>query len=191
MILLFSTRKTQVNVKSTVNKLIGKTFGNGCKIIAHSHTVIMKNGKPQQYFLVECHCGKRDIISSNTVWRRKECFKCGHKTRAKTISGPNHWNYNPNLTDQQRFENRRHSIYRISYKSIYLRDNFTCKKCSKNTRKPIAHHLNGWDGFPEQRYDPNNIVTLCSNCHNNFHAEFGYGKNTKEQFDVWLNRTGI
>lgn len=45
-----------------------------------------------------------------------------------------------------------------------------------------AHHLNAWASFPQERYDVENGVCLCQNCHDRFHDTYGKGKNTKEQF---------
>ena len=48
-----------------------------------------------------------------------------------------------------------------------------------------AHHLNGWNAFPEQRFDLDNGVTLCTDCHKDFHSQYGYGDNTREQFNEY------
>lgn len=45
-----------------------------------------------------------------------------------------------------------------------------------------AHHLNSWIDNPEQRYDPNNGVCICEECHNAFHSLYGRGQNTEEQY---------
>lgn len=71
-------------------------------------------------------------------------------------------------------------------KLAYIRDNYICQCCNKKG-KICAHHLNGFDKFPEQRFDLLNLITLCENCHKGFHASFGYKNNTKEQFLTFLN----
>lgn len=47
---------------------------------------------------------------------------------------------------------------------------------------PHAHHLNSWIDHPEERYDLNNGVAICEDCHWEFHDSYGYGGNTKEQY---------
>ena len=36
------------------------------------------------------------------------------------------------------------------------------------------------------RTDESNGITLCKNCHKNFHSIYGFGNNTKEQFEEWI-----
>lgn len=170
------------------NRILEKTgllFGNNCKVISHNRTETTKFGKLKQYFNVKCHCGFEWVLQNSHLGRVKECWKCGHKTSSPKIKGKNHWNYNSNLTDEQRFENRRHSINREIYLDILKRDGFRCILCNYNNDL-TCHHLNGWDNFPNQRQNKSNIVTLCGLCHNQFHRKYGYGNNTEIQFEEFI-----
>jgi hypothetical protein len=42
--------------------------------------------------------------------------------------------------------------------------------------------LDGWNHFPEKRYDITNGVTISKEVHKDFHNIYGYGNNTEEQF---------
>jgi hypothetical protein len=69
--------------------------------------------------------------------------------------------------------------------TCFERDDYTCLKCSIRGGTLNAHHLNSWKHFPEQRFDVNNLVTLCDPCHREFHKIYGNGKatpNTREQY---------
>jgi len=70
----------------------------------------------------------------------------------------------------------------------FKRDNFTCLICNKNNLELKAHHVNAWNLFPEERFLLDNLATLCSICHENFHSEFGRGHNTKEQFALFKSQ---
>ena len=101
--------------------------------------------------------------------------------------GENHPAYNPNLTDEKRKLNESRQSDKEWYacvKRVKERDNNTCQCCGHTQEKyMVAHHKNGWDNFEEQRYDDNNVVTLCPTCHKEFHHIYGYGNNTEEQYN--------
>ncbi len=69
---------------------------------------------------------------------------------------------------------------------IILRDNFICKKCNKEYDDILLeiHHL---DCDKNKRFDFNNVITLCTKCHRVFHILYGYGNNTENQFNSFLN----
>ena len=50
-------------------------------------------------------------------------------------------------------------------KEIYKRDNFTCQKCGKKGVRLNAHHIRGFFECPNLKWDINNGITLCINCH--------------------------
>jgi len=70
-------------------------------------------------------------------------------------------------------------------KSVFKRDKYCCMICGKTGRKAKlnAHHLNSFNKYPEQSLDIDNGITLCQYHHRKFHNKYGYGNNTKEQFD--------
>ena len=102
--------------------------------------------------------------------------------------GKNNPNYNPNKTDEEREQGRCYPEYTEFIKKVLIRDNYTCKCCGdNNTKRDIeVHHLDGYDWCKQKRTDETNGITLCHNCHKNFHSIYGYGNNTREQFEEWI-----
>jgi hypothetical protein len=84
-------------------------------------------------------------------------------------------------------------------KKVKIRDSFTCQLCGRRAGILESHHLQGWVGYPDERYDVDNGITLCgafinhkngklipekSGCaaHYYFHQLYGKGNNTKWQY---------
>ena len=173
--------------KSVDPDLTGMTFGR--------LTVIKKIGTQNQknIWLCKCECGKYTKAATYylTSGDTKSCGCLVSDTSRKLIkklikSGSEHPRYNPNITDKERIDNR-YQLYGenmvIWRKKVYERDNYTCQLCGKYEGDHNAHHLNSWDKYPKERFSVNNGVTLCINCHKRFHSIYGYGNNTKGQFE--------
>lgn len=72
-------------------------------------------------------------------------------------------------------------------KEVHKRDNDTCVCCGKENLSPkYAHHLYSHHSHKELRYDVDNGVTLCKECHLDFHRKYGNKDNTKEQFEEFI-----
>ena len=82
--------------------------------------------------------------------------------------------------------------YRQWRASVFYRDNYTCAKCGarNGSGKSIevnAHHINNWRDNPDKRYDIDNGITLCEECHNKFHSIYGKRNNNISQINEFLN----
>ena len=136
-----------------------------------------------------CDCGKQTAVFS-TALKSGNTKSCGCFNLAilrSKVGNKNH-NYNPNLTDKERLSHRYQlggNNVRKWSKQTMERDNYTCQICNQLRGNLNAHHLNGWNAFPEQRFDLDNGVTLCNDCHKDFHSQYGYGDNTREQFNEY------
>jgi hypothetical protein len=73
-------------------------------------------------------------------------------------------------------------------KNVFERDKYTCQCCSHVGCELEAHHKDGYAWCVDKRTDIDNGATLCKKCHDNFHEKYGKGKNTKEQYDEFINR---
>lgn len=49
---------------------------------------------------------------------------------------------------------------------VFTRDGWVCQTCKNSVGGKLqAHHIKSWSKFPDSRYDINNGVTLCIDCH--------------------------
>lgn len=131
---------------------------------------------------VECEvCGYKFQSNWSKLKIGRGCKQCAYKKRI----GAGNPSYNPNLTDEERSMRRLYLRGESMIKfreGVFKRDNYTCQICKKRGNKLNAHHLNGYHWFLEGRYDVNNGVTLCENCHKKFHDKYGKKDNTLKQF---------
>lgn len=126
-----------------------------------------------------------NVTWHNLLANGNGCPEC----KRQSFKGENNHRYNPNLTDEEREIKRNYEEYPIWRECVYKRDGYSCQICnSSKSGELVAHHKNGWNWCKEQRFDVNNGVTLCSDCHKDFHNIYGYGDNTEEQFEEWSNK---
>lgn len=167
--------------KVSKNEMIGKKFGE--------LTVISIAG---QKLLVKCSCGVTKEIRAENL-RSGSTISCGHvasEKASKRMSGA-FGELNPNWKSDKDEKSRLRRNYDSNHhywqKAIKERDG-RCVNCGSD-KKLIAHHLNGYKWFKEQRYNLDNGVTLCFKCHNKYHSWNGgfWVKCTKENFEEWFN----
>jgi hypothetical protein len=109
--------------------------------------------------------------------------QCSNEYNGKFNRGSNHFNFNNNLTNEERIY-KRDTYENIKWRiSIFKKDEYTCKVCSQKGGDLNAHHFENYSTNKEKRFDINNGVTMCLKCHKNFHDNYGYKKNNKLQFE--------
>ena len=142
-------------------------------------------------------CGKITYKTQYLIQRSKHHFcslECHGKWKSKYNVGENNPNWNPNLTAAERERGRKYPEYYMFIKKVMERDNFTCDICGfygKWGEGLNVHHLNSYDWDVNNRTNINNGITLCEECHTDFHKMNGYGKNTKEQYIEFKNKMKI
>ena len=73
---------------------------------------------------------------------------------------------------------------------VYQRDRFTCQVCGAKSVKLNAHHIYNWKDNPELRYDINNGICMCEQCHILFHRIYKKRNNNKQQLDEFITNYG-
>jgi len=151
----------------------------------------MKKGKKER---VKCdYCSKEyEKYKSQLIYKNKFCSrKCralfgGNKLRndfdykerqRKLIKakgnrpplhiGENHWNWKGGISKSNRGEDYKYCQWR---KDVLAKYNFTCQKCGKRGVKLSSHHIIKWSESEELRYDLNNGICLCYECHMKIHG---------------------
>jgi predicted restriction endonuclease len=65
---------------------------------------------------------------------------------------------------------------------------YTCFICASrhSPYKLHAHHIESYADNPTLRRTIKNGVCLCSKCHMKFHTKYGFGENTRIQFEEFV-----
>lgn len=139
----------------------------------------------------ECdNCGKKYKIYNENYQKTNHNGKiyCNACSKKLFNSGTNHPLYREDIDLDDRERGRLFPGYVDFIKRVLARDNYTCQCCGKTKYevKLQVHHLDSYNWCIEKRTDDTNGITLCECCHSNFHAKYGKGNNTKEQFEEWL-----
>lgn len=128
----------------------------------------------------ECqHCGKTFYIGkkATSVFRnQKFCSKSCADKGGFRYHGTEH----PNYREDARRRNRgnRHAKWA---KDVISRDHATCQHCGKTDVELHAHHIKSWENNPGLRFDVDNGLTLCFQCHWKVHTvENDNGMNSVE-----------
>ena len=107
-------------------------------------------------------------------------------------SGENNWNWKGGVTAKNESE-RKSWKYKEWRQAVYEKDNFTCQCCGKTINEIMinAHHIVNFSDNEELRYDVNNGIFLCEECHSvsyleSFHSIYGVSNNTKVQLDEYI-----
>lgn len=145
----------------------------------------------------------RNILKQRE-WVETECCVCGkpllrRKSRIEIRPNPvcskeckavltHRTHYDETIPVEQRETDRNYKPEnRVFIKTVMERDEYTCQICYKTGGSLAVHHLNGYNWDIKNRYNPDNGITLCEDCHRDFHKVYGKGNNTKEQFDEYAN----
>lgn len=81
--------------------------------------------------------------------------------------------------------------YRDWRTSVFKRDNYTCQCCNQYGGKLQVHHIKNFSSSEDLRFEINNGITLCYDCHspcvpNSFHSIYGKYNNNEEQLNEYI-----
>lgn len=154
-----------------------------------SRLTVLEPHEKVGYSYCRCECGKTTVIE-NEFLRRGHTQSCGCLKKeafknVERVRGSRHGRWKGGVSS---FRNRdiatsRYKTWRVA---VFERDEYTCQSCGKWGRSLNAHHIYNYSDYPEKRYDVDNGVTLCYDCHSAFHAAYGRTNTTRSQFIEFL-----
>ena len=139
--------------------------------------------------LKHIYFGVQYVTYSNLIGKNNNCKCCSNSAK----SGENSPSWKGGISSEG--DVIRHSEeYKIWREEVFQRDNYTCQCCRGNLGHNLcAHHINNFSSNKELRFDINNGITLCNECHNpralgSFHNIYGTRNNTIEQLKEYILR---
>ncbi len=119
----------------------------------------IKKKNPTNYWLGK----KRPSPSAETKEKMsKKAKKNGNKPPVRCGAKNNKWKGGISRAYKTGYGSTKYKIWR---KSIFERDGYTCQICKNVGGCLNAHHIKSFAHYPKLRFDLNNGVTLCEECH--------------------------
>lgn len=142
---------------------------------------------------LKCSSGKHDDYLqqvSNAVMYDFRCPDCSLEKTSERMRG-NGCHFWKGGINGENDTLRHRKEYRDWRTLVYERDDYTCQCCGKRGASLNAHHINSFASHKDLRYDVNNGITLCTNCHDStesgsFHNTYGTHNTTASQLREYI-----
>ena len=138
-----------------------------------------------------CDCGKTCFVQSRNL-RTGNTKSCGclHKEIASNMCqsevGEKSRAWKGGVSPIRNLD-----MNRLEYKEwrtqVFERDTYICQKCKQTGGTLNAHHIEAYNNNPGLRTEIANGITLCKECHKNFHHQYG-NSCTKNQLNKFLEK---
>jgi hypothetical protein len=159
------------NPKERADKISKSSIGKKCPWARGNPQVFKKGASPWNKGLINktkhtCkNCGKEFIRNKKLAkYCSVTCSSNAQRGGKRRYSGERHHLWKGGISRYVRYE-----YYTPAYTEwrsrVFVRDNFTCQECGVKGATLNAHHIKSATYFPEYKFDINNGVTLCIECH--------------------------
>lgn len=127
-------------------------------------------------------CGKKFIRGKAATERSSHVF-CSMNCSSEWRKGENSPSWRGGKSSETHLL-RASAAFSKWRNDVFSRDNFTCQMCGVRGGKLHPHHIKSFAGFPKERFDLSNGMTLCENCHQALHGN-AKGKKKSKQGNIF------
>lgn len=181
--------KKKESIKKRIDDLTGKKFGM-LSVIEIDEPLSEKRNRV--YWKCICDCGNEKSVSAYHI-KHGDIKSCGCLQR---LSGERSPSWRGGKTSDLQNE-RNSNEYGIWRNMVYEKDWYTCQCCGAYSNiVKNAHHIVNFSDNKDLRYDVDNGITLCEDCHystkkGSFHNIYGTRNNTENQLEEYINSRRI
>jgi len=161
------------------NLLLGHGWNRGKRGWSNGGTFKKGHEVPDKWRKFMAHIGNTFRRGSHQTEETKE------KCRIANLGKPA-WNKGRGDKTPENKRIWRSIEMRLWRESVFSRDGWICQKCGVRGGTLRGHHIQNFAKYPELRFAIDNGVTLCNECHREFHKIYGQRNNTKEQFNQFI-----
>ncbi len=139
-------------------------------------------------WLCKCDCGEQLKVRAVGL-RSGHTQSCGClliDIKREAMTGANNPGWKGGVDDTARQIRCSHEYVRWKL-SVWRRDEKSCQKCHQAKNRMVAHHMMGFAEYPDGRFDVDNGVTFCRDCHLEYHKLYGFRNSTREKTIEFLN----
>lgn len=172
-------RNIEANCKSCSNSRIKNQdlFDN----VDFNDFIFKNNNKKYKTKCVQCKADKGYSFKKDI---NKPCLSCSAKIRHKNMS-PDIKKVSKiknsctqrglDLESFDNFSTEMNERQRKLFKNSGLREecfkkyNYTCNNCGLRGVILNAHHIKSWKDYPDERFNLDNLICLCEDCHKQIH----------------------
>jgi len=136
-------------------------------------TVIERAGSRNRQALwkSECDCGLIIEVTAGNL-NSGHTRSCGCLAEDwKEVHGEQHPNWKGGEKGHRKLRNSHE--YREWRNLVFERDCYTCRLCLEHGDKLNSHHIKSFVKYPADRFELENGMTLCAECHRLVHSKYG------------------
>jgi 5-methylcytosine-specific restriction endonuclease McrA len=171
------------------DELVGQKFGRLTVIAKHS-----QNNSSDWHYLCKCTCGNEKVIVGFSL-KNGDTKSCGCYNRDVTINrnklnvgeASPKWKGDSKISPQNELD--RAILKKQINPLIRERDGYTCQKCNQCSGYLEVHHIFDFATYPDLKFEPYNLLTLCKTCHEDFHKIYPKKlTNTLDDLEKFTNK---
>lgn len=170
--------------------------GHRCKYCQYTRIAAKNRGRKhtQESILKMSKSSRGKKHSAKTKQKISKASKgklAGNRNPMFGLTGEKCPNWKTTRSQKDREYRRQYPEYYKWRETVFERDKYVCQVCGEKGVYFVAHHIESYADNKKLQLVLDNGVTICKDCHDEFHIIYGKGGNTRQQLNEYINTRGI